>query len=42
MNKDNVNEFIIEFENYTKKTEKFDYNELGEESKIIYDMLKNI
>ena len=40
VNKDNVNEFITEFENYTKKTEKFDYNELGEESKIIYDMLK--
>ena len=42
VNKENVNEFIIEFENYTKKSEKFNYNELGNNSKIIYDMLKNI
>ena len=42
VNKENVDEFITEFENYTKKSEKFNYNELGNNSKIIYDMLKNI
>ena len=42
VNKENVDEFINEFENYTKKSEKFNYYELGKESKIIYDMLKKI
>ena len=42
VNKENVDEFITEFENYSKKTEKFNYNELSEEAKIIYDMLVNI
>jgi len=42
VNKENVDEFIIEFENYTKKTEIFNYNDLGKDSKIIYDMLKKI
>ena len=42
VNKDNVEEFIIEFENYTKKSEKFNYDELSKDSKIIYDMLKEI
>ena len=42
VNKENVDEFIIEFENYTKKSEKFNYNDLGKDSKIIYDMLKKI
>ena len=42
VNKNNIDEFITEFENYNKKTEKFNYNELGEESKIIYDMLMNV
>ena len=38
----NVEEFINEFENYIKhikKTENFNYDELENESKIIYDML---
>ena len=42
VNKENVEEFIIEFENYTKKSEKFNYDELEKDSKIIYDMLKKI
>ena len=42
VNKENVDEFINEFENYTKKSEKFIYDELGKDSKIIYDMLKQI
>ena len=42
VNKENVDEFIIEFENYTKKSEKFNYDELGKDSKIIYNMLKKI
>ena len=42
VNKENVEEFIFEFENYTKKSEKFNYDELGKDSKIIYDMLKTI
>lgn len=42
VNKENVDEFIIEFENYTKKSEKFNYDELGKDSKTIYDMLKKI
>ena len=42
VNKDNVDEFIREFENYTKKSKEFDYNDLGECSKIIYDMLRKI
>ena len=42
VNKENVDEFIHEFENYTKKSEKFNYYELGKDSKIIYNMLKKI
>ena len=42
VNKENVDEFINEFENYNKKSENFNYDELGEDSKIIYDMLKKI
>ena len=42
VNKDNVDEFILEFENYTKKSDNFIYNELGNDSKIIYDMLYKI
>lgn len=41
VNHKNVDEFLAEFENYTKKFDKFCYDDLGEESKIIYDMLKN-
>ncbi|MCR5186368.1 MAG: hypothetical protein K6D97_04550 [Clostridia bacterium] len=42
VNKDNVDEYISEFENYTKKSKEFNYHELGKESKIIYDMLREI
>jgi len=42
VNKENVDEFIIEFENYTKKSEKFNYDDLGKDGKTIYDMLKKI
>ncbi len=42
VNKENVDEFIVEFEDYTKKSEKFNYDELGKECKIIYDMLQFI
>ena len=42
VNKENVDEFIVEFEDYTKKSEKFNYDELGKDSKIIYNMLKKI
>ena len=42
VNKKNVDEFIKEFENYNKKSEIFNYDELGEDSKIIYDMLNEI
>lgn len=42
VNKENVDEFINEYETYVKKSNKFNYDELGEDSKIIYDMLKNI
>lgn len=42
VNKDNVDEFISEFENYVKKSEKFNYDELGKDSQIIYDMLIKI
>ena len=42
VNKENVDEFINEFENYTKKSEKFNYYELEKDSKTIYDMLKKI
>lgn len=42
VNNENVDEFIKEFEDYNKKTEKFVYDELGEDGKIIYDMLKQI
>lgn len=42
VNKENVDEFIKEFEDYNKKEEKFNYDELGEDSKTIYDMLNEI
>ena len=42
VNKENVDEFINEFENYTKKSEKFNYYELEKDSKTIYDMLKKL
>ena len=42
VNKENVDEFIIEFENYTKQSEHFNYDDLGKDSKTIYDMLKKI
>jgi len=42
VNKQNVDEFIYEFEQYAKKSENFNYEELGKEGKIIYDMLKRI
>ena len=42
VNKNNVEEFVTEFENYSKKSEIFNYDELGNDSKIIYDMLKQI
>lgn len=42
VNKENVDEFIIEFENYNKKSEEFNYDELEEDSKIIYNMLNKI
>ena len=42
VNKENINEFIDTFENYAKNSEKFNYDELGKDSKIIYNMLKQI
>lgn len=42
VNKENVDEFIKEFEDYNKKSERFNYNELGQDSKIIYNMLNEI
>ena len=42
VNKENVDEFINEFEIYVKKSKKFNYEELEDDSKIIYDMLKEI
>ena len=42
VDKENVDEFINEFEDYTKQSESFNYDELGCEEKIIYDMLKKI
>ena len=42
VNKENIDEFINEFEIYVKKSKKFNYEELREDSKIIYDMLKEI
>ena len=42
VNKDKINEFINEFKNKKKKSDKFYYDELGEDSKIIYDLLENI
>lgn len=41
VNKENVGEFIKEFENYCVDG-KFNYDKLSEKSKIIYDMLLNI
>ncbi len=42
VNKENIDEFINEFEIYVKKSKKFSYDELGKDSKVIYDMLKEI
>ena len=42
VNKENVDEFISEFETYANKPNDFEYDELGEDSKIIYNMLKAI
>ena len=42
VNKENIDEFISEFENYTRKSESFNYEELGKDEKIIYDMLMKI
>ena len=42
VNKENVDEFIKEFEDYNKKSERFNYDELGQDSKIIYNMLNEI
>ena len=39
VNKDNINTIINEFENYNKKNNIFNSNELGDKSKIIYDIL---
>ena len=42
VNKQNVDEFINEYENYVKKSEQFNYDELEKDSKTIYDMLNQI
>ena len=42
VDKGNVSEFIKEFEDYNKKSEEFNYDELGQDSKIIYNMLDEI
>ena len=42
VNKENVDEFIKEFEKYNKKTEEFNYDELGQDSKVVYNMLIEI
>ena len=42
VNKENVDEFIMEFEDYTKESQNFNYDDLGEDEKIIYDMLMKI
>ena len=43
INKDNVKDAILEFENYsTKEGVKFNYNNLWDDAKEIYDMLKEI
>lgn len=41
-NKENADEFIKKFEDYNKKTVKFNYDKLGQDSKIAYDMLNEI
>lgn len=40
--KENVDEFIKEFEDYNKEYEEFNYDELGQDSKEVYDMLIEI
>ena len=42
VNKENVDEFIFEFEKYVKKSEIFCYDELSSESKLIYDLLLDV
>ena len=42
VNKNNIDEFILEFENYTKKSKRFNYDELSEETKIVYNLLNQI
>ena len=42
VNKENVDEFLKEFENYVKKSEKFNYDELEKDSKIVYNLLRQI
>ena len=42
VNKENIYEFINEFESYVKKSDKFNYEELEEDCKKVYDMLNQI
>ena len=42
VNKENVDEFILEFEKYVKKSEIFCYDELSSEAKVIYDLLLDV
>ena len=42
VNKENVDEFIFEFEKYVKKSEIFCYDELSSEAKLIYDLLLDV
>ena len=42
VNKENVDEFIFEYEKYTKKSEDFNYDELSDDAKLIYNMLLEI
>ena len=42
VNNENVDEFIFEYEKYVKKSEEFNYDELSDEAKILYNMLLEI
>lgn len=42
VNKENVDEFIFEYEKYTKKSEDFNYDKLSDDAKLIYNMLLEI
>ena len=42
VNKENVDEFIFEFEKHVKKSEIFCYDELSSEAKVIYDLLLDV